>query len=125
MIWFKDNPQRFEVEKKLLAWFHPGVKIIIKDGQMSVFKKFTTYKNSYLIKAKYSDRHPYSPMEVSIREPHLEKTPPHQYEEGRLCLHGTSDVGPETTAKVYLDWTEQWIRNYERWLEDKPWPRTN
>ena len=125
MIWFKNNPQRFAVEKKLLARFHPGVKIIIKDGQMSVFKKFVTYKNSYLIEAKYSARHPYSPMEVFIREPYLKKTPPHRYAKGQLCLHGTSDIGAETTAKVYLDWTEQWIRIYECWLEGKPWPNTN
>ncbi len=125
MKWFETNPQRFGVEKKLLARFHPGVKIVIKNGQMSVFKKLVTYKNSYLIEAKYSDRHPYSQMEVYVREPRLKGTPPHQYGEGQLCLHGASNIGHETTAKVYLDWTEQWIRIYERWLEGKPWPDTN
>ncbi len=125
MIWFKNNPQRFEVEKKLLVRFHPGVKIIIKDGQMSVLKELVTSKDIYLIEAKYSDRHPYSPMKVFIREPYLKNTPPHQYGEGRLCLHDENDVGPETTAKLYLDWAEQWIHIYERWLEGKPWPNTN
>ena len=125
MKWYRSDPERFAVEKMLLARHHPGVKIVIKDGEMSVFKKLATPRNNYLIKAKFSDRHPYSPMEVYIVEPCLRNTPPHQYSEGRLCLHGNSNVGSETTAKVYLDWAEQWIHIYERWLKTHRWPQTN
>ncbi len=125
MKWYKSNPQRFEIEKKLLAQHHPGVKIVIKGSKMSVFKGFATSRDSYLIEGVFPSQYPYSPMKVFIREPRLKKSPPHQYGRGQLCLYGTSDVRPETTAKVYLDWSEQWIRNYERWLEGKPWPNTN
>lgn len=125
MIWFKTNRSRFIAEKVLLARFHPGAKMVIKNSRMSVFKQIVTSKDIYLIEAQYSDKHPYRPMNVFIREPRLKKSPPHQYIKGQLCLHDLRDVGPETTAKIYLDWAKQWIGIYERWLEGEPWPDTN
>ncbi|MHC4728284.1 MAG: hypothetical protein ACYS17_13770 [Planctomycetota bacterium] len=102
-----------------------GVKIVIKNRKMRVLKKFRTRKDTYLIEAVFPDRFPYSPMEVFVRQPRLKKSPPHQYSKGQLCLHESGGVGPETTAKVYIDWAIQWIRLYERWLGGKSWPPTN
>jgi len=125
MKWYESNPARFEMEKRLLARFHPGVKIIKKSGKMHVLKKFRTRKDTYLLDAIFPDRFPYSSVQVFVRQPRLKKSPPHQFSGGQICLHGSRDVGPETTAKVYLDWAVQWIKTYERWLDGETWPPTN
>lgn len=125
MKWHELNPSRLAIEKRLLAQYHSGAKIIIKGGKMRVIKQIVTSRNTYLIEAIFADRHPYSPMQVYIREPRLKKKPEHMYSGGQLCLHKSNEVGPGTTAKVYLDWTVQWILTYERWLEGGKWPKTN
>jgi len=125
MKWYTNNPTRFEMEKHLLSRHHPGAKIIIEDGRVRVLKQFKTRRDTYLIEGEFPTNFPYSPMAVYIRSPALKKSPPHRYSGNQLCLHGSNDVGPETTAKVFLDWTIQWIRIYEQWLKGKPWPTTN
>jgi hypothetical protein len=125
MKWFELNPQRFEIEKCLLAQYHPGSKLIKKHGKLKVTKHLITDLDTYIIEGVFSDRHPYLPMDVYIREPPLEGSPPHRYSTEHICIHGPGDVGPETTAKVYLDWAVQWINTYERWLNGEPWPETN
>ena len=125
MKWYTNNPVRFEMEKHLLGRHHPGVKIIIKDGRTQVLKQLKTHQDTYLIEGEFPNNFPYSPMKVYIRNPVLKGSPPHQYNGDLLCLHGPNDVGPETTAKVYLDWAIQWIRTYERWLNGEVWPPKN
>lgn len=125
MEWYQTNRNRFEIERQFIGKHHPGSKIIIKNGQASVLKAFKTRKDCYLVEAIFSKRHPYSAMRVFIREPALKGSPPHKFSSGELCLHGADDVGPETTAKVYLDWADQWIKAYERWLDGEDWPDTN
>ncbi len=124
MKWFQSNPARFEMEKRLLARSHRGVKIVIESGKMRVVMGLRTRRAEYLIEAIFPRNFPYSAMEVYVRKPRLQ-SPPHLYGEDRLCLHDDDEVGPETTAKIYLDWTKQWIATYERWLDGEPWPETN
>ena len=125
MKWYKLNPYRFEMEKVILKKKKKGAKIEIEDGVVQVTKFFKTGRHKYLIRGMFPDMFPYSPLQVFIDKPALKKSPPHLYKEGCLCLHGPDDVGPQTTAKVYLDWAEQWILTYERWLREIPWPKTN
>jgi hypothetical protein len=125
MKWYESNPIRFEIEKRLLARYHHGSRIIIEKGKMKVQKRFHGSKEVYLVEGIFSDRHPYSPMNFYIKEPRLKNSPPHKFSDGWLCLHGSDDVGPETTAKVYMDWAIQWLQTYERWLDGEEWPDTN
>ena len=125
MKWYERDPVRFEIEKRLLARHHRGAKITIKNGAMCVHLCVTTRKDSYKLEAVFSSKHPYSPMRVYIRRPCLKGSPLHMYSGEQLCLHGADDAGPETTAKVYLDWAIQWIKTYEQWRAGKSWPRTN
>jgi hypothetical protein len=125
MKWYQSNPVRFEIEKRLLAKYHPGSRIIIENGEMKVQKRFLGSKWQYFIEGIFSDRHPYSSMKFYIKEPRLKNSPPHRYSGSELCLHGSDDIGPETTAKVYMDWAIQWIQTYERWLDGEDWPDTN
>lgn len=124
MEWYKSNPARFEMEKLLLARFYHGVKIVIEKGKMRVVMKLRTRKADYHVKGFFPRDFPYSPLNVYIRKPRLQ-SPPHVYDGGKLCLHYDDGVGPETTAKIYLDWTKQWIAAYEKWLDGKDWPKTN
>lgn len=125
MQWYQLDNKRFELEKELLRRYYPGSKIIIEHGIARVEKALISRQDVYLLKGIYPSTFPYSPMHVYIDSPDLEKTPPHLFNEGRLCLHGPNDVGPQTSAKIYLDWAKQWILIYERWLRGVPWPKTN
>ena len=125
MRWHESKPIRFELEKRLLGQFHPGVKMIIKNGRVNILKRLKTHKDIYIIEARYPNNFPYSALDIFVLEPRLKGSPPHRYSESRLCLHDSNGVGPETTAKVYLDWAVQWINIYERWLDGEPWPKTN
>lgn len=125
MKWYELNPGRLAVEKCLLGKHHPGVKLIKQEGVLRVIKRLCTSKDTYIIEAIFSDKHPYSPVKVYIREPRLKKKPEHMYSGGQLCLHKSNEAGPETTAKIYLDWTIQWILTYERWLDGEKWSKTN
>jgi len=125
MKWFESNPERLEIEKRLLARYHPGTKIIKKHGKLKVVKRVVTTRNTYIVEGVFADRFPYAPMKVYLRKPRLKRSPPHRYSSKHLCLHKRNDVGPQTTAKVYLDWAVQWICTYERWLDGEPWPETN
>ena len=125
MQWYELNPERFAVEKLLLAQHHKGARIIIEKGKIRVEKPYHTRKACYNIRANFSKEHPYSPMIVHVTEPRIKGSPPHYFVGGRLCLHASNNVGPETTAKVYLDWAQQWIDYYEVWCETGIWPETN
>ena len=122
MRWYELNPGRFEIERRLLARFHPGAKLIIKKRRMRVVLEVITDIDIYLVEGVFADDHPYSSMRVYVTEPRLRGSPPHMFGDGELCLHDGS-VGPETTAKVYLDWAKQWLLAYERWREGERWPR--
>lgn len=125
MRWYELDPDRFEVEMALLAQHHPGTKIIKENSRIRAEKWYRTRQSNYLIKAVFSDRHPYEPMEVSIEKPRIKGRPPHYFSNGLLCLHHFSEGRAQTTAKVYLDWTVQWIKCYEKWLNTREWPETN
>jgi len=125
MKWFELNPERLEIEKRLLARYHPSSKLVKEHGELKIIKRLVTHRDIYIIEAVFADKHPYSPMQVYVREPRLKELPEHMYSVEQLCLHDLDDVGPQTTAKIYLDWAVQWIHTYERWLDGEPWPETN
>lgn len=125
MKWWQSNPARFEIEKRLLARHHRSVKIVIEKGTMYVIKPYRSGKRRYMIEGKFDAHHPYAPMRFFIREPKITDSPPHSFSDGQLCLHGSGDTGPHTTAKVFLDWAIQWIRTYEKWQTTGTWPKTN
>jgi hypothetical protein len=125
MKWYESNPERFEIEKRLLARHHRGSKLIIKDGEVKLAKRVATGRDTYDVEGIFACDHPYTPMSFYIRRPSLRGGPPHRYGDGGLCLHNPGQAGPETTGKIFLDWTIQWILTYERWLDGEPWPETN
>ena len=125
MKWYDLNPERLAIEKRLLARHHRGVQLQIEKARMHVVKRIRGRYGTYVVQGTFADQHPYSPMQFKIVSPPLKGTPPHRFPEGELCLHGPGEVGPETTAKIYLDWAQQWIQTYEDWLDGKTWPTTN
>jgi hypothetical protein len=125
MKWYELNPGRFEIEKRLLARYHPGSKLVIEGGRVKVTRQVVTHRDTYVVEGKFADDHPYSDMRWRVLKPTIRGSPPHRYDEGELCLHEPGETGPETTAKIYLDWATQWILTYERWRDGEQWPRTN
>jgi hypothetical protein len=125
MKWYEVNPTRFEFEKMLLRQHHPGCKLIKEYGQFSVHVQVRTYKRCYHLKGIFPDSFPNSPMTVQIESPKIKDGPPHYFTDGGLCIYGSRNYGPETTAKVYIDWAKQWIKCYENWQETGRWPRNN
>lgn len=126
MKWYELDVDRFELEKILLRQHHPGCKLIKCDGKYSVELQIRTNKRCYQLRGIYPDQFPNDPMRVQIKSPKLEDCPPHYFSyNGGLCIYGTGNYGPETTAKVYIDWAKQWIKRYEYWQETRIWPETN
>lgn len=125
MKWYTDDPIRFEMEKRLIAKKHKSIRMVIEDSKVRVELIIIASHSSYVLAGFFPDDFPYSPMRFYVRSPKLKKNTPHIYMNGMLCLHGEDDVGPETTAKVYIDWAKQWIEAYEKWLDTGEWSRTN
>lgn len=126
MKWYENDPLRFELEKRLLGLHHPGCKLIKQNGQFSVLLQIQTHKQCYTVRGIFPDRFPYAPMQVQIIKPEINDGPPHYFHSnGVLCLYGGADYGPETTAKVFIDWAKQWFQCYENWQETGLWPINN
>jgi hypothetical protein len=125
MKWYELNPERLAVEKRLLAKHHRGTQMRIEKAGIHIIKRIHGRYRTYKVKGIFANSHPYSPMQFYVVKPALKQGTPHRFTDGQLCLHTSADVGPETTAKVYLDWAQQWIKTYEDWLDGKPWPDTN
>jgi hypothetical protein len=126
MKWYEVNPLRLELEKRLLRQHHPGFRLIKENGRWRVEIKIRTPKRLYHLKGIFPDRFPNSPMTVHIENPKIRDCPPHYFSrEGGLCIYGHSNYGPETTAKVYLDWSKQWLKCYEHWQDTGIWPKNN
>ena len=128
MEWYSLNKPRFEIEKKLLREHHSQVELHVPKkagGCVTLHKKVRTSRDVYHLEGKFAHNHPYSPMTFKITQPKLKYNTPHCFSSGVLCLHRDNEVGPQTTAKVYLDWAIQWIQTYEQWLETGHWPKTN
>jgi hypothetical protein len=123
---YESNPTRFALERKLLAQYHPGCKLIKQNDLFSVQFQVQTHKRTYLLKGVFPNTYPNSPMVVKIVKPAITDYPPHFFgSNGGLCIYGSNNYGPETTAKVYIDWAKQWIKCYENWQETGKWPVTN
>ena len=70
-----------------------------------LFYNYKGKRDEYVIKVQYPDNFPFSPPAGFIVKPKILKTE-HDYGIGRACLHGREDVGPRTSGKVVLDWTD-------------------
>ena len=126
MKWFELDPIRFELEINLLRRHHRGCKLIKQNGKYSIQFQVRTTKRSYQLEAIFPDTFPNSPMVVQVKHPKITDFPPHYFgKSGGLCIYGSGNFGPETTAKVYIDWAKQWIKCYEQWQITGVWPVTN
>jgi len=117
MEWFQENEPRFLLEVRLLKRHYPGARVITHKGVLMVFNKFTARQGEYTIKVVYPRNFPGSAPAAYIVKPRIEHTP-HSFSNGRLCLHSSAEVGPQTSGKVICDWSIEWIRAYESWLRN-------
>ena len=126
MEWYERDPGRLAVERELFSRFYPHARICLHGRRIEVAVRIVADRGSYLIRIEYPRRFP-SAVPAAYPVDPLIKGTPHQYLGNRLCLHGDSEVGVQTTGKVIADWAGCWIRAYERWLANGQtgWPATN
>jgi hypothetical protein len=120
MAWFDSHPDRLAIEKRLLKQHYPGVALVKKDGLLRIWISIRGRSAVYRCELVYPPRFPFQPMHVYIREPRV-RSRFHQFKDGSPCLHRHGDVGPETTAVVYIRWLEEWIRRYEESCRTRKW----
>ena len=120
MKWYKKNPERLEVEIRLIKTHHQGARIFQERGRIAVFSKFHGRKSHYLAKLIYPDDFPWEQPKVWIIEPRIRKAP-HRWRDRSICLHGEQD-GPRISGRIVLDRTNQWIKAYEEWCDTSKWP---
>ncbi len=126
-MWYEGNPDRFLLERGLLKRFYPRARLVLRRGTISAFLRIAgRRRRGYVVRIDYPPNFPSKEPAAFPVEPRITGTP-HQYTKGRLCLHGPSEVGPQTTGKVIADWCVDWIRDYEAWLASgrRRWPRGN
>lgn len=123
MEWFQKDEARFFVEMRLLEKHHPDARVIIHKGVVMVFKKFRGGRGTYLVRIVYPRNFPKRVSDAYVVKPEL-KYAMHRYSDGRLCLHATEEVGPQTSGKVICDWSVEWLKAYEKWLDSdmECWP---
>jgi hypothetical protein len=116
MIWYKQNPLRFECEILLLKKYYPQTRIFIERGRLIVYHKVKGRKDKYLIKIIYPDDFPYRHLAAYIIKPKL----PNLYEEihrfeddGSLCLAPPDQMGPQISGMVCCGWSIDWVAGYE------------
>jgi len=81
----------------------------------------TVSSPNYTIRIFYRGRK--SPK-VFILNPMIEKTRPHHYPDGSLCLHYPKDwnwTSDKMIAKTIVPWVIEWLLWYEYWLETGIW----
>jgi ubiquitin-protein ligase len=122
--WFERLPERFRLEVKLIKQFYPNSKVTQNNRRIEVYLKFRWGRKLYNLLMYYPNRFPYEQPEVIILSPKLFPAP-HMFRDGRLCLWGVDDVGPQTSGKVILDWACGWIRSYEEYRSTNKWPEGN
>lgn len=115
MKWFEENKERFQIELTLLRRNYPNARIVIDNGEVIIFKKVLGKFQNYLIKITYPESFPYSSPSAYPVTPKIHGAP-HQYSDGKLCLHNSSEVGCQTSGKIVCDWVVRWIKAYEVWL---------
>jgi hypothetical protein len=124
MKWYERNPQRFEAEINLIKQNHPGARIFIQRGKVTIYLKVTENKNRYLAEIVYPEDFPYKQPRACIIKPQLpnlhEKI--HRFRDGSLCLARPEQMGPQTSGKVICDWVKGWVKAYEVWLRTGRFP---
>jgi ubiquitin-protein ligase len=118
--WYIRLPERLRLETNLINNVYPNTRISQRNGRIEVYLKFRWKGKLYNILMYYPDRFPYDHPEVVITSPRIYPAP-HMFGDGRLCLWGVDDVGPQTSGKVILDWACGWIRSYEEYRRTKHW----
>lgn len=125
MIWFKQNPLRFECEILLLKKYYPNTRIRIERVQLTIYHKVIGYRDKYLARIIYPDCFPYRSLKAYIIKPRLPKVYEkiHRFEDdGSLCLVPPDQMGPQISGKVFCDWINDWVVGYEIWLKTKVFP---
>lgn len=115
MPWFRKDKRRYQVEVRNLKRHHPQARVFIKDGRLIILHKVAGRFDKYLIKVVYPQGFPYAQdWVVKVVKPEIVGAPD-QFKNGGLCLFGSSNVGPQTTGKVMVDWSRKWVKAYEQW----------
>lgn len=120
MAWYDQHRERFALEARLLKRAYPEAKLVKKGGLMRVWLRIRGRLRVYESELIYPLRFPFEPMKAYMLSPRIDSKF-HQFNDGRLCLHEPEDVGPQTTAIVYIGWLNGWIDRYEKSLRTGKW----
>jgi len=124
MAWYEENPNRFELEMRLIARNYPQARVFIGKRGITVYLEITGKKSRYLAEIIYPADFPFNQPKAFIRHPKLPSKyhDIHRFNNGSLCLAKPNQTGPQTSGKVICDWTHDWVKSYEAWQDTRVFP---
>ena len=121
MTWYEEKPKRLLTEIMLVKKYYPSARICRVKGSVAILLRVQGRKNEYSLRVEYPKDFPYSEPKAFIDQPRL-KNIPHRWSDNSLCIEG--DVNPpETSGKIIMDWSINWIRIFESWCDTGKWPK--
>lgn len=117
--WYQRYPSRWILEARMLRESYPRARLVNKDGLMRVWLLVRGKKRLYLCELIYPHNFPYVGMTGNILSPEI-RSKIHRFRDGSICLYEPKDVGPETTAVIYVRWFQDWIKNHENGWKGVP-----
>ena len=120
MKWYEAKIDRFLKERMIIKEFYPTAKMDIKNGHLIALLTVQARKDSYLLEIVYPTGFPYEEPKAYIRKPRI-RNAKHRWKDGSLCVEGKAEP-PILSGKIVIDWSINWIKAYEDWLDGIPWP---
>ncbi|MGB3479911.1 MAG: hypothetical protein WBB67_12215 [bacterium] len=120
MKWYEAKPNRCIMETATIKQVYPAAQIDIERGYLIAFLMFQGRKGSYLLKVVYPSEFPYEEPKAFIKKPRI-KDALHRWLDGSLCIKGNAEP-PNLSGKIIIDWSINWIKTYENWLDGIRWP---
>lgn len=120
MKWYEAKPKRLTLEITAIKQVYPSAKAIIEKGRLIVFLNVQGEKTVYLLKVVYPIDFPYDEPKAYVFKPRI-KDAPHRWRDGSLCFEGDAEP-PNLSGRIVLDWSVNWLKVFENWLDGKDWP---
>jgi hypothetical protein len=121
MKWYESKTNRFLKERLTMKRFYPAAEMDIKNGYLIASLIIQARKGSYLLEVVYPSEFPYEEPKAFVKKPRIKNALHRWPDDGSLCVEGDAEP-PNLSGKIIVDWSINWIKAYENWLDGIRWP---
>jgi len=121
MKWYEEKPNRLKAEAMAIKEIYPMAKIQEKKGRLVASLIVQGRKAKYLLRVVYPKDFPYEEPKAYIDKPKIEHAEHRWIDDKSLCIEGNVEP-PNLSGKIIIDWSINWIKAFENWLDTGYWP---